>query len=87
MRIHLEIKRKLLYFDYPLEQGLRPLRHSQRQSVNSVYFDYPLEQGLRLSHALLKMFPSVYFDYPLEQGLRREKPNRQFPPTSILIIH
>ena len=36
-----------MYFDYPLEQGLR------RDYLNLdfdcvVYFDYPLEQGLRL---------------------------------------
>ncbi len=36
-----------MYFDYPLEQGLR------REFVivnlpEELYFDYPLEQGLRL---------------------------------------
>ena len=37
---------RILYFDYPLEQGLRQtiqLLLGQRLG----YFDYPLEQGLR----------------------------------------
>ena len=35
-----------LYFDYPLEQGLRQMR-KLRQTLIRMYFDYPLEQGLR----------------------------------------
>ena len=35
-----------VYFDYPLEQGLRP--HIVSYHVRyDLYFDYPLEQGLR----------------------------------------
>ena len=36
-----------LYFDYPLEQGLRPLPPSATNGFSMSYFDYPLEQGLR----------------------------------------
>ena len=36
----------LLYFDYPLEQGLRRVLPVSNL-FNSSYFDYPLEQGLR----------------------------------------
>ena len=59
-----------MYFDYPLEQGLR-------QSLNFcfvvfiLYFDYPLEQGLRPPVAVIIEISKTYFDYPLEQGLRR----------------
>ena len=35
-----------MYFDYPLEQGLRHLTVTQ-DSAERQYFDYPLEQGLR----------------------------------------
>ena len=64
-----------MYFDYPLEQGLR---HSLIRFLNNfltLYFDYPLEQGLRrLLPALTSIRACEYFDYPLEQGLRH--PNR-----------
>ena len=36
-----------VYFDYPLEQGLR-LRKVKAKTATKEYFDYPLEQGLRL---------------------------------------
>ena len=36
------------YFDYPLEQGLRPSFVSRSACSKRLYFDYPLEQGLRL---------------------------------------
>ena len=36
-----------MYFDYPLEQGLR-LTLASTESLAKKYFDYPLEQGLRL---------------------------------------
>ena len=35
-----------MYFDYPLEQGLRH-RTMTNNSFIRLYFDYPLEQGLR----------------------------------------
>ena len=62
-----------MYFDYPLEQGLR-----QKFLLNPeeliLYFDYPLEQGLRHQHAKQKHSIFVkYFDYPLEQGLRQSQ--------------
>ena len=37
-----------MYFDYPLEQGLRR-RQPLPQLPEDKYFDYPLEQGLRLN--------------------------------------
>ena len=49
------------YFDYPLEQGLRQIRHHTNMTKD-VYFDYPLEQGLRhgtfspFNHASSKVF-------------------------------
>ena len=35
-----------MYFDYPLEQGLR-LEFAKFFIIKKLYFDYPLEQGLR----------------------------------------
>ena len=35
-----------MYFDYPLEQGLRLFSAGSCTEYNK-YFDYPLEQGLR----------------------------------------
>ena len=35
-----------MYFDYPLEQGLRQTSR-MKTSPLLMYFDYPLEQGLR----------------------------------------
>ena len=35
-----------MYFDYPLEQGLRPPLPLYSW-FHGMYFDYPLEQGLR----------------------------------------
>ena len=59
-----------MYFDYPLEQGLRRYVQTNESSQNK-YFDYPLEQGLRLKRRFsVKKAVRVYFDYPLEQGLR-----------------
>ena len=50
-----------LYFDYPLEQGLRHSRSFVVDSYASEYFDYPLEQGLRrITHILLAIFYSVF---------------------------
>ena len=59
-----------LYFDYPLEQGLRP-RYDIHAFASRVYFDYPLEQGLRQAISLPVLALLQYFDYPLEQGLRQ----------------
>ena len=39
---------EVVYFDYPLEQGLRPNAPEHPTSIPT-YFDYPLEQGLRLA--------------------------------------
>ena len=36
-----------MYFDYPLEQGLRRIISTQEHYHVAMYFDYPLEQGLR----------------------------------------
>ena len=36
-----------MYFDYPLEQGLRLSAVSPASVIAEKYFDYPLEQGLR----------------------------------------
>ena len=59
-----------MYFDYPLEQGLRhPYLFAMHGEFK--YFDYPLEQGLRL-HIDVSRFRILYFDYPLEQGLRHQ---------------
>ena len=59
-----------MYFDYPLEQGLRQPRENEAYT-HYKYFDYPLEQGLRQSRMFNTQFLSqMYFDYPLEQGLR-----------------
>ena len=60
-----------MYFDYPLEQGLRRNLLFE-DCIYSLYFDYPLEQGLRQEYLLHKLYPRPqYFDYPLEQGLRQ----------------
>ena len=62
-----------MYFDYPLEQGLRQC--SVFALLSSVlYFDYPLEQGLRHAPGPILNPSWVYFDYPLEQGLRQYFP-------------
>ena len=37
----------ILYYDYPLEQGLRQFNIERKLNKNR-YYDYPLEQGLRL---------------------------------------
>ena len=57
-----------MYFDYPLEQGLR-LVVARVNEQFFWYFDYPLEQGLRRIIGTLGV-DNLYFDYPLEQGLR-----------------
>ena len=44
----------LMYFDYPLEQGLRPGTVTTGASA-LVYFDYPLEQGLRHYHVAISL--------------------------------
>ena len=36
-----------MYFDYPLEQGLRQSARKAILRLSFWYFDYPLEQGLR----------------------------------------
>ena len=60
-----------MYFDYPLEQGLRLRKISRRSRFFMyLYFDYPLEQGLRPLVSTLSQNSGLYFDYPLEQGLR-----------------
>ena len=60
----------MLYFDYPLEQGLRPVKDECNNGKHR-YFDYPLEQGLRRNAIHFdKSSNALYFDYPLEQGLR-----------------
>ena len=59
-----------MYFDYPLEQGLRRTKIINPASAE-LYFDYPLEQGLRQKiYVEFNTIFTVYFDYPLEQGLR-----------------
>ena len=37
-----------MYYDYPLEQGLRQCSCGTSRQILA-YYDYPLEQGLRLS--------------------------------------
>ena len=50
-----------LYFDYPLEQGLRQMFFGARYSTEYKYFDYPLEQGLRQNTFLsLLLFTAVF---------------------------
>ena len=44
-----------VYFDYPLEQGLR-LKQGSSVRAEVVYFDYPLEQGLRHHSAQQKLY-------------------------------
>ena len=41
-----------MYFDYPLEQGLRRIGNTFNIALYREYFDYPLEQGLRLASDL-----------------------------------
>ena len=59
-----------MYFDYPLEQGLRQQLGINQSAIVAVYFDYPLEQGLRRKCRQGWLPRYKYFDYPLEQGLR-----------------
>ena len=76
-----------MYFDYPLEQGLRR-RMRYPASPISWYFDYPLEQGLRQPLGCLCVCSQrLYFDYPLEQGLRLRASASNPVVTRILIIH
>ena len=61
-----------MYFDYPLEQGLRRY-FCPDLDRNVGYFDYPLEQGLRQTiNTAAQRAIMMYFDYPLEQGLRQK---------------
>ena len=61
-----------MYYDYPLEQGLRLFQIAAVVAVIVKYYDYPLEQGLRRGYSLPASGRIVeYYDYPLEQGLRQ----------------
>ena len=64
-----------MYFDYPLEQGLRLYGPFAQATAYRLYFDYPLEQGLRHAYECNGTLNPWYFDYPLEQGLRRTRVN------------
>ena len=75
-----------MYFDYPLEQGLR--QNGYRPAITcGKYFDYPLEQGLRRDRGGIHCGKLLYFDYPLEQGLRRISFLDKIKIICILIIH
>ena len=75
-----------LYFDYPLEQGLRR-RFVVLAPRSREYFDYPLEQGLRHMRPQVLRPEGKYFDYPLEQGLRLGVEMKCLVSFCILIIH
>ena len=77
---------KSVYFDYPLEQGLRLVQWNIGQSTTK-YFDYPLEQGLRRQQFACLFCIEAYFDYPLEQGLRHKYHSHLTYLKCILIIH
>ena len=48
-----------MYFDYPLEQGLRQ-NNAKIPDTPAMYFDYPLEQGLRHTVSVTCMGTSVF---------------------------
>ena len=63
-----------MYFDYPLEQGLRHARNRQRWPLPNVFW-LSIRTRIKTVLRVSTTSPSEYFDYPLEQGLRlcREK--------------
>ena len=50
-----------MYFDYPLEQGLRQYSYRLTCPEYLTYFDYPLEQGLRRHQMQLHHPPGRVF--------------------------
>ena len=57
------------YFDYPLEQGLRQLKHLQSRHHRCVFW-LSIRTRIKTWEIINAIIPTKYFDYPLEQGLR-----------------
>ena len=62
------------YFDYPLEQGLRPPLTSGQVPARGVFW-LSIRTRIKTNRLALSVATyNVYFDYPLEQGLRQNEP-------------
>ena len=57
-----------MYFDYPLEQGLR--RRVTCKGVHHFVFWLSIRTRIKTKFFIVFIMLLLYFDYPLEQGLR-----------------